>query len=281
MVVKFESETETMNNDYREVAKREGVRSRLAAALERALRAPERRVGELFYEVQFDSAVVWTATREGWVLGLDVVSVDGEWSVSEISLRPYGADATDPVVDPELIAQAITGVKAKASVLLKLHRAGEEQLQKNGAFIRANLAACRDRTRRKTNFDFASIAAAYAGEVQAGNRKATQAIATLLDTSAAVAAQWVKEARKRRLLTAGAPGRASGALTPLGALYTSPDFPGFGPGYRSGVDIQDLAEMHGVSERDVWTGLDGEGEARSIEVYYQNMEELRGGSKET
>jgi hypothetical protein len=279
MVVKFESGMETMNNSYRDVPRKVVARTRLAAALDRAVKGQDRRIGELFYEVQLDFAVVWTATPEGWVLGLEVVRVDDEWSVTEIDLRPYGKRVEDPVVDPKLIADAIEGVKAKASALLRLQRAGEEQLQENGVFITANLAACRDKGHRKTNFNFAAIAAAYAGEVQAGNRKATQAIANLLETSTAVAAQWVKEARKRRLLTMGEPGRASGSLTPLGALYTSPDFPGFGPGFRNGVDIGVMARSHGVSERDVWTGLDGEGVARSIDVWVQNSEEFRGGSK--
>lgn len=278
MVLNLELEMVTMNNEYRGVRKKEGTRSRLTAAVERAVRAPERRVGELFFEVQLDLAIAWTLTREGWVLGLELACREAVWSVAEISLRPYRTNVADPVIDPRLVAHAVEGAAAKSSDLLKLQRAGKEQLEKHGAFIRANLAACRDRSHRKTSFDFAAIAAAYAGEIQAGNRKATQAVATLLDTSTGVAAQWVKEARKRRLLTAGERGRATGTLTPLGALYTSPDFPGFGPGFRSGTDIREMAELHGVSERDVWTGLDGEGEARSIDVYYQNMEELRDGS---
>ena len=263
-----------MNNEYRGVRKKEGARSRLSAAVDRAVRAPELRVGELFFEVQLDLAIAWTLTREGWVIGLELACSEAAWSVAEISLRPYRTKVADPVIDPQLVAHAIEGVTARSSDLLKLQRAGEEQLEKHGAFIRANLASCRDRTHRKTNFDFAAIAAAYAGEIQSGNRKATQAVATLLDASTGVAAQWVKEARKRRLLTAGEPGRATGTLTTLGALYTSPDFPGFGPGFRSGIDIREMAQLHGVSERDVWTGLDGEGEARSIDVYYQNVEEL-------
>lgn len=279
MVVKFESEMETMNNSYRGVPKKAVARTRLGAAMDRAVKGQDLRIGELSFEVQLDFAVVWTATPQGWVLGLEMAWVDDEWSVTEIDLRPYGKQVEDPVVDPRLIADAIAGVKAKASGLLRLQRAGEEQLQKNGDFIRANLAACGDRGHRKTNFNFAAIAAAYAGEVQAGNRKATQAIANILETSTAVAAQWVKEARKRRLLTLGEPGRASGSLTPLGALYTSPDFPGFGPGFRDGVDIGAMAKSYGVSERDVWTGLDGEGVARSIEVWGQNREEFEDGSK--
>lgn len=249
--------------------------------MDRAVKANARPVGELFFEIQLDFAVVCTATKQGWVLGMELVCPDDEWVVTEIALRPYGANACDPVIDPQLVADAIAGVKARALGLLRLQQAGKEQLQKNGAFIRANLAACRDKGHRKTNYNFAAIAAAYAGEVQAGNRKATQAVAALLETSTAVTAQWVKEARKRRLLTMGEPGRASGSLTPLGALYTSPDFPGFGPGFRSGVDIEVLARSHGVSERDVWTGLDGEGVAQNIDVWVQNSEELRGGSKET
>lgn len=269
-----------MNNSYREVPRKSVARTRLGAALDRALRGRDHQIGELFFEVQLDFAVVWTVTQQGWVLGLEMAWVDNEWSVTELALRPYGERVADPIVDPQLIADAMAGVRAKASGLLRLQRAGEEQLQKNGLFIQSTLAACRE-GHRKTNFTFAAIAAAYAGEVQAGNRKATQAIANLLDTSTAVAAQWVKEARKRRLLTLGEPGRASGSLTPLGVLYTSPDFPGFGPGFRDGVDIGVMAKMYGVSERDVWTGLDGEGVARSIEVWGQNSEEFRGGSKKT
>lgn len=277
MVVKFELEMETMKNDYREVSKRPGGRSRLSAVMDRAVRVEERGpVGELFFEVHLDLAVAWTATSEGWLLGMELHFSDDEWRITEIAFRPLGDEALDPVLDPQLIADAIAGVSAKALGLLKLQRTGQEQLQKNGDFIRANLAACRDKTHRKTSFDFAAIAAVYAGEVQAGNRKATQAIASLLDTSTAVAAQWVKEARKRRLLTRGEAGRAAGSLTPLGALYTSPDFPGFGPAWRSGADIEELAKLHGVSARDVWTGLDGEGQARSIEVHYQNEKELKG-----
>lgn len=282
MVVKFESEMETMNNDYRKPSRTPGARSRLSTVLDRALRVRERQTaGELHFEVQPDSACVWTVTAEGWALGLELDCINDNWSVTDVALRPVGTEAVDPVVEPLLVADAIAGVRARASTLMQLQRTGEEQLQKNAEFIRANLAACRNRSHRKTNFDFAAIAAAYAGEVQAGNRKATQAVANLLETSNAVAAQWVKEARKRRLLTAGEPGRASGSLSPLGVLYTSPDFPGFGPAWRSGASDKDMAERYGVSVRDVWTGLDGEGQARSIDVYVRNMEELKGGRKET
>ena len=87
----------------------------------------------------------------------------------------------------------------------------------------------------RTNVEYAALSVKYAEQVRLGNSRATATIAEMVGMAPAVMAQRIREARRRHLLTSGERGRASGALSTLGALYADPQFPGMRALQRDGL----------------------------------------------
>lgn len=128
----------------------------------------------------------------------------------------------------------------------------------NSAFVQERLEAWRDKTSRKTNVEYAALAAKYAEQIRQGNPRATATLAEFVNMSPAVMAQRIKEARRRALLTPGEQGKASGALTPLAVLYADPTFPGIGRLRQAGMTQREIADKYGIAEKYVWAGSQGE-----------------------
>jgi hypothetical protein len=66
----------------------------------------------------------------------------------------------------------------------------------------------------RPDIEYAALAALYVAEVDNGNRNATSAVADQLGYGLRSVGNWLREARRRELLTDPPPGRAGGSLTP-------------------------------------------------------------------
>ncbi|WP_458107681.1 hypothetical protein M1D51_19445 [Arthrobacter sp. R3-55] len=192
---------------------------------------------------------------DNWAVGLRIEFTPDDWSLAEVLLLPLGRAAGLPPLGSLELEPYVDAAVRRAR---DRQRAAEEQVEKlrgNAAYVQGRFDAWRDKASAKTNVEYAALAAKYAEQIRLGNSRATATLAKLVDMSPAVMAQRIKEARRRMLLTAGERGRASGSLTPLGALLTDPDFPGFRQLRMAGMTQSEIAEKYGISEQYVWHGL--------------------------
>ncbi|MEJ1179561.1 MULTISPECIES: hypothetical protein [unclassified Pseudarthrobacter] len=256
-VVNYESELETMNR-YSVAMKSEDASPTLRKLTE-GVAAHGRRFGyppqERFYE---DFALLAYAVTGGWAIGLRIDFTPDSWSIAEVVASPAGEVRTLPDVNSAEVRSYVEAAVGRARGRL---RAEDEQLAKlatNSAFIQERFETWRDKTARRTNVEYAALAAKYAEQIRLGNSRATATLAGLVDMSPSVMAQRIKEARRRALLTPGEQGRASGALTPLGVLYTDPLFPGISKHRRAGMTQREIADKYGIDERFVWAASQGE-----------------------
>ena len=220
------------------------------AALDFGARPQER-----FYE---GFALLVLPAKDGWAIGLRVDFAMESWSIAEVLAVPAGEERTPPLVNTEELGSYIEAAVGRARGRL---RAADEQLVKlatNAEFIQQRFETWRDKTARRTNVEYAALAAKYAEQIRLENSRATATLAALVGMSPSVMAQRIKEARRRALLTPGVQGRASGSLTPLGVLYTDPNFQGIARLRLAGLTQREIADKYGIEERLVWAGSQGE-----------------------
>ncbi|MEC3853726.1 hypothetical protein [Paenarthrobacter ureafaciens] len=228
----------------------------LAALLRHSAVPLQKSLGSLdkFYE---DFALL-VFPADGWAVGVHVKFTPDAWSIAEVVLLPVFPAAVLPSLGDLDLRPYIDEAVRRARDRQQAAAAQVKQVKGNAAFVQKRFDAWRDKAAPKTNIEYAALAAKYAEQVQLGNSRATATLAGLVDMSPAVMAQRIKEARRRFLLTPGERGRVSGALTPLGALLTDPDFPGFRQLQVMGLTPREIAERYGISERYVWHGLEEE-----------------------
>lgn len=210
---------------------------------------------ERFHE---DFVLVAYPPHDGWALGLWVEYTPESWSIAELAALPVGSTRALPTIDTKSVQadaeravfKARDGRRAAAEQLVELER--------NSAFVQERFEAWRDKASRKTNVEYAALAAKYAEQIREGNPRATATLAELVDMSPSVMAQRIKEARRRALLTPGTQGKASGALTPLAVLYADPTFPGISRLRQAGMTQGEIAAKYGLAEKYVWAGSQGE-----------------------
>lgn len=212
---------------------------------------------QMLRETLSDTACVAGIVGGDWVTGVELKFDGHDWRVVQIQLRPLHPAVDAPSIDPDFMSRAVAAVEAQ-SLAHRARDTSDEGALARSEFIDRNLEGWRDKRRKKSNFEYAALASKYAAEVRGGNVKATTAVAALVGVSSAVAAQWIKEARRRGLLSPGQTGRASGELTALGILYTDPSFPGFEQLIKSGADIATMAGKYGVSAADVQVAVEAE-----------------------
>lgn len=212
--------------------------------------------GERFHE---DFALLVCSPRDGWAIGLRVDFTSEAWSIAEVVALPVGPVQTLPTVNTEdmlsYIASAVERARGR-------QRALADQLAKlatNADFIQERFETWADKNAARTNVEYAALAVKYAEQIRLGNSRATATIAEMVGMSPSVMAQRIKEARRRYLLTSGERGRASGALSPLGALYADPQFPGMRNLHHGGMSTREIADKYGISEKMVWSGVEAEG----------------------
>lgn len=210
---------------------------------------------ERFHE---DFVLLAYPPQDGWVLGVWVEYTPDSWSIAEVAALPVASTRTLPEVDTRSVQAGAERAVLKGR---DRRRVAAEQLIKlegNSAFVQERFEAWRNKTSRKTNVEYAALAAKYAEQIRQGNARATATLAELVDMSPSVMAQRIKEARRRALLTPGEQGKASGALTPLAVLYADPTFPGIGRLRRAGMTQREIADKYGIAEKYVWAGSQGE-----------------------
>ncbi|WP_374152891.1 hypothetical protein [Pseudarthrobacter sp. WHRI 8279] len=238
------------------------MKSQDAAALLRKLVemvAQDHRSGampqERFYP---EYALLGFPTESGWAIGIRMEVSENEWSVTEILALP--GEATQGL--PDLSTPAFRSYLDEAATRAKGRRSAMnsylESTRANAEFIQSRFETWRSKAAPRRNVEYAALAAKYAEQIREGNTKATATLAEQVGMSPSVMAQRIKEARRRLLLTRGEQGRASGTLTPLGALYTDPDFPGMREVWKSGLGIRAIADKYGVDERSVWVAMEEE-----------------------
>ncbi|WP_224094982.1 hypothetical protein [Arthrobacter sp. StoSoilB13] len=203
----------------------------------------------------YEGFVLLVLPVDGWAVGLGVEFTPNVWRMAEVILLPFrpGSDLP-PLADHDLKLYVDAAVRRARDS----QQAAADQVKKvkrNAAFVQGRFEAWRDKTATKTNVEYAALAAKYAEQIRTGNSRPTATLAELVDMSPAVMAQRIKETRRRSLLTPGEQGRASGSLTPLGALLTDPDFPGFRQLLMAGMTQSEIANKYGISEQYVWHGL--------------------------
>lgn len=205
-----------------------------------------------------EHALLGFPTDSGWAIGVRVNFTETEWSVGEVVALPAGTTRDLPRLDSPVLHsyldQAVTRARGRRSAMIS----NLESTRANAEFIESRFNTWRDKTAPRGNVEYAALAAKYAEQIREGNTKATAALAEQVGMSPSVMAQRVKEARRRLLLTPGEQGRASGALTSLGALYTDPGFPGMREVWKSGMRVKDIADKYGVDERSVWAAMEAE-----------------------
>ncbi|AOT03281.1 hypothetical protein [Arthrobacter sp. U41] len=261
----MDSKLSTMNqrtstvNDYSEDMKSEDaspILRKLTEEVALEYQHPQAAPRERLYE---DFALLIRRPRDGWAVGLRVDFTTESWSIAEVVAFPAGQVQSLPQVDTEdvhsYVEESVNRARGR-------RRVAEKQLAKlatNTAFIEQRFETWRDKAAPRTNVEYAALAAKYAEQIRLGNSRATATLAELVDMSPSVMAQRIKEARRRALLTPGEQGRASGALTPLGVLYTDPQFPGMRSLRLAGMTQRGIADKYGIEERLVWAALMGEG----------------------
>ncbi|YCH06351.1 hypothetical protein ACTAQJ_14635 [Arthrobacter sp. alpha11c] len=190
-----------------------------------------------------------------WAVGLRVGFTTDAWSIKEILLLPLGRESGPPPLGGLELESRVDATVRRARDRQQVEAEQVKQMKGNASFVEGRFEAWRDKTVAKTNVEYAALAAKYAEQIRLGNSRATATLAELVDMSPAVMAQRIKEARRRFLLTPGERGKASGSLTPLGALLTDPDFPGFRRLRMTGMTQREIAEKYGINEQYVWHGL--------------------------
>lgn len=210
---------------------------------------------ERFYE---DFVLLAYPPRQGWAVGLWVEYTAESWSIAEVAAFPVASTHTLPAVDAESVQADAERAVLKARDRRRMAAEQLVKLEGNAAFIQERFEAWRDKTSRKTNVEYAALAAKYAEQIREGNPRATATLAELVSMSPSVMAQRIKEARRRALLTPGEQGKASGALTPLAVLYADPLFPGIGRLRQAGMTQREIADKYGIDEKFVWAGSQGE-----------------------
>lgn len=183
-------------------------------------------------------------------------SPQSRWQLYQVLIRPDDPGASAEAVD--LRALVAVGLDA-----LKLTESQRERVRQVHAKRREHLdrllSSWKDPSTQRGMAEYSALAWAYADEARRGNARATAAVAEKTGSSPAVAAQRIKEARKRGLLTPGQQGRASGEVTALGMLYTRPGFDGFADERREGRSVKWLAKRFRLSEAEVGAALAAEG----------------------
>jgi len=206
---------------------------------------------------RLDPEAVYLTYRstDGWTIGLRVEFTAESWAIAQVMAIPAAPVRTPPILDIDGLQSYIETAVGRAR---KLQVVTEEQLEKMKAhakFIQERFEAWLETALPRTNVEYAALAAKYAEQVRLGNTRATATLAELVHSSPSVMAQRIKEARRRALLTRGEQGRASGVLTPLGALYADPDFPGIPALRRAGMTLREIADKYGMSEGLLWQGV--------------------------
>lgn len=244
-------------SDYSETMKSEDASVHLRRATENAaLGGPEVPLnGERFFE---DFVLLIFPLKDGWAVGLRVDFTSDTWSIAELVAIPSESATAFPTMDTEGIQSYVDNAVSRARGRKRAAVAQLEKLGANEDFIQERFDTWRDKKAARTSVEYAALAAKYAEQVRMGNSRATATLAELVEMSPSVMAQRIKEARRRSLLSRGERGRASGALTPLGALFLDPQFPGMHRLRREGMTMAQIADKYGISERLVWAGLEAE-----------------------
>lgn len=183
-------------------------------------------------------------------------SPNDEWELYQILIRPDARGLGPEAVD-------VTSVAARGMRTLQVAERQRENVRRMQHERRGRLdqllSSWKDASAQRGMAEYAALAWAYADEARRGNAKATAAVAQMTGSSPAVAAQRIKEARRRGLLTPGQQGRASGEVTQLGVLYTRPGFDGLATERRAGSSVKHLAKKYRLSEAEVGAALAAEG----------------------
>lgn len=262
-------------NGYSEDMKSEDASPALRRFTEEAALSghPQAPPQERFYE---DFALLARRPTDGWAIGFRVDFTSETWSIAEVVALPAQPAQTLPPVNSEeirdYIESAVDRARGRRAALAKQLA----MLSANAEFIRERFETWRDKNAPRTNVEYAALATKYAEQVRLGNNRATATLAEQVEMSPAVMAQRIKEARRRRLLTSGEQGRASGTLTSLGALYTDPSFPGMRNLRRTGMLLREISDNYGVPEWLVWAGIVEErpehGESLSLEDFMPKVD---------
>lgn len=238
----------------------------LSEFLERAIRARNGRTSVVLLE-RVGAAVAMVVFRDqGCAVGVELVRTSDSWTGRQIVVRTLDADG-GLVVWPsrlprELFAEAIQRVEERE----QRQRDMRHRMTVSREFIAQRLESWKDKAAPRGNAEYAALAAAYCEELRRGNSKATTTLGEQLGISPAMMAQRIKEARRRRLLTPGQQGRASGELTRLGLLYTDPDFPGLRQLRLDGKSVSDIAKEYQLARLAIMTALVAEGAEDLVEV---------------
>lgn len=188
------------------------------------------------------------------------LSQESEWQLYQKLVRPI--EPTQQVLLPDFPRPSIESLGQR---VLSEHEAAVKKMLETRAERKEHLGELLERwadaKARKGMPEYAALAWAYSQEVTSGNSKATATLADRFGCSSAVMAQRVKEARRRGLLTPGQQGRASGAITSLGELYTRPEFEGLAAYLQRGKTVKWLASRFGITEAEVGAALAAEGAA--------------------
>lgn len=257
-------------NYYSENMKSEEASNILRKFVEAAAKEPKRNEAppqERFYE---DFFLLTQRPRDGWAVGLRVDFTSHAWSIAEVQALPTGSTHSLPQVNDEETASYVAAAveRARGRRLALAHQL--EKLHQNAEFIQERFETWRDKNARRTNVEYAALAAKYAEQVRLGNSRATATLANEAGMSPSVMAQRIKETRRRGLLTRGEQGRVAGALTELGVLYADPEFPGMQSERRNGMLLREISDKYGIPESLVWMGMHGELHENSVRFSFED-----------
>lgn len=218
---------------------------------------------ERFYE---EYALLILSSDKGWAIGIRVDFSETEWNVAEVVAIPSRSAQGLPDLDSPELRAYLGEAAVRAGGRRKAMLSNLKNARTNADFIQSRFETWGDKTALRGNVEYAALAAKYAEQIRDGNAKATATLAEQVGMSPSVMAQRIKEARRRLLLTPGEQGRASGTLTPLGALYTDPNFPGMRELWKSGMTMRAIADRYGVDERSVWAAMEAERPGNGVPV---------------
>lgn len=234
--------------------------------LERAIREREGRISVVPLERVGSSVAMVVFRDRACAIGVELVREDDSWVGRQVVVRTLNAEGGLTEWPSRLPQEFIAGAIQRVEAREQRQRDMRHRMTVSREFIAQRLDSWKDKTAPRGNAEYAALAAAYCEELRRGNTKATTSLGEQLGISAAMMAQRIKEARRRRLLTPGQQGRASGELTRLGLLYTDPEFPGLRQLRLNGKSVSDIAEEYQLSKLAITAALVADGAEDLIDV---------------
>lgn len=200
------------------------------------------------------TVAVWSLP---WIVGVRLTeNGDQGMLVEDVVLKWIGGPGvpSDVWQGPDLV-----NVLHQATSALSQFRESNDLLRKqlndHQGHSEELFAAWATKSRKRGLAEYAALAAMYVRELEGGNSAPVAALARRLQLSSVTVAQRIREARKKKLLTAPLVGNTGGQLTALAVAHLTPGFPGVAALRAEGKSVQDISGTYGIPEDQVLQAL--------------------------